>query len=1156
LVGKHVYQTEQGHPSGTGSTGDNNNLPNLAMHCYIFCDIVTELGRPDLANFWSFIEYIRMAIFGDDHICVPKPEIASIFTYEAVRDRFARWGVILTAADKETEQSCKPVQHTTFLSREVTRVFGKRVGRLQPKCVSKALFWCKGGARKFWKRPDSVTYDRYNLEASLRNLELEVALVSPRFYDTFCQLGNQTLADLGSTYQIKPFVCQLLEIGLVVNPRLLYSALCDKDNQWQLQEMTNSDSLRHLMDGALQKVLPLPRLPLKQLMPKNPISASTALEPVTDKPNGHNICRDPTTKQPSNFVSKESFLCSSQKIGGTALFAESPYRAPRKRRLIRQANNTKGLLSPCEPSTLTRFRNFLCVFLPLLILTMTSKSNTTVADPTGSAIDDAQHPEKPSIASDQMPNLPPGETSMYAGQMSQLDPYLYNHYFYGGYFSLNWQQPAGTILWTMPVHPDLLDERISYFTRAYNVWQGGMTFRFKCNSTALHGGAVIIGWCPPNIDPKTLSVNQLMTFPYQIFDPRTAQPFGYIARDMRAKHYHMGPFDEKNPDSFGGYMWIAVRSPLIRGSDGNETIQITYEECLDSQSFQVAQMIPVATQTKTNDFEILNTTLSKLTDHHSSYSGKGIESFVIQPEPYKATQGGYFARKIGGKHAINWPVDFSLPPVANSYSDAEVIFTAIDGLGGAQKITKNLSPLATIGVSPTGVGVGLTGSVTLPNTLTIGGDGKVEYKSYPDSKADLKNGVLYAVRSDLPENKTFPYTFAPFAANESVCMFREGACKDNTAVINSTWDSIQTSEISQAIGMSGPIPADQAILLELKGTDADQTLGYAKLYNSGLITTHAEKDIQVYDLYKVSLKAVGLIGQNVELPVNPGIITARTAWRAHLLTSQLWPLKEALKQQQELRKQREEQQWRQELQQQVLQENLLQRQQLKAEAELQRQEPPICQASQEPVDQQPGKLLRARNTHLTWDLPPQEWGHEQLPSISLKREGPAQWRVVVHPLQKPLKLTEAFSPPGVTAYCLADSLLCPSSTLWLVPVHESLLTSKRKITTWLSNNKFSSNDKQLLSTWVYPRTLQASMWDILPLEYHNTSEDSNTKNPKWVGLIQAISGSLLVTQNKYLDWASMPEWLSRLQNQTERDELEDLDEDQFEINQTHFDTNN
>jgi len=36
----------------------------------------------------------------------------------------------------------------------------------------------------------------------------------------------------------------------------------------------------------------------------------------------------------------------------------------------------------------------------------------------------------------------------------------------------------------------------------------------------------------------------------------------------------------------------------------------------------------------------------------------------------------------------------------------------------------------------------------------------------------------------------------------------------------------------------------------------------------------------------------------------------------------------------------------------------------------------------------------------------------------------------------------------------------------------------------------------------------------------------------------------------------MPEWLSRLQNQTERDELDDLDEDQFEINQTHFDTTN
>lgn len=135
----------------------------------------------------------------------------------------------------------------------------------------------------------------------------------------------------------------------------------------------------------------------------------------------------------------------------------------------------------------------------------------------------------------------------------------------------------GDKLAIIPIHPMSGNAYIRYFAAAFNCWVGDLWLRIRPVSTALQGGALCVVRLPPSYtrsDITAMDITQLTTYELIELDPQfTAyKPMKFV--DQKRMAYHYMELDENDPDTFGGWVVLFVKSAMVAGSDGDKTINI------------------------------------------------------------------------------------------------------------------------------------------------------------------------------------------------------------------------------------------------------------------------------------------------------------------------------------------------------------------------------------------------------------------------------------------------------------------------------------------------------------------------------------------------------------------------------------------------------
>nr|QKN88972.1 MAG: hypothetical protein 1 [Picornavirales sp.] len=181
LIGRTLYQSTGGIPSGYPGTAYDNSLINWLISYWAFRQIAKR-SNPKLANFSAFRELVSPAIYGDDIIMSVHNDVLKSFNGLTIPDVVARIGFEAQPADKgDIFVSARPLKECIFLSRHFKYASGFWIGPLQKDHLFKPswyvsdrrthLFWLS--PEEYCKSPDIVaaSYESMLYEAALHNDE-------------------------------------------------------------------------------------------------------------------------------------------------------------------------------------------------------------------------------------------------------------------------------------------------------------------------------------------------------------------------------------------------------------------------------------------------------------------------------------------------------------------------------------------------------------------------------------------------------------------------------------------------------------------------------------------------------------------------------------------------------------------------------------------------------------------------------------------------------------------------------------------------------------------------------------------------------------------------------------------------------------------------
>jgi hypothetical protein len=201
--------------------------------------------------------------------------------------------------------------------------------------------------------------------------------------------------------------------------------------------------------------------------------------------------------------------------------------------------------------------------------------NTAAAAPAEifSSTDSAPH--GPTVSAIGTAGGPSSEGGQHAGQYNGIDPIIREQFIHTTTFSWNVTQTPGTLLWSVPIHPNFMTPQIAHLSRMYNAWFGGAAFNIKIAGTGFHAGAIMFVRIPPNRNPREFTTPTSFTnFEYQVIDPKTLEIASFDVMDQRNIMYHYMGFDPNNTQTFGGYLACYVSLGLNTSATGSTEIDV------------------------------------------------------------------------------------------------------------------------------------------------------------------------------------------------------------------------------------------------------------------------------------------------------------------------------------------------------------------------------------------------------------------------------------------------------------------------------------------------------------------------------------------------------------------------------------------------------
>ncbi|APG77432.1 hypothetical protein 2 [Hubei picorna-like virus 71] len=205
---------------------------------------------------------------------------------------------------------------------------------------------------------------------------------------------------------------------------------------------------------------------------------------------------------------------------------------------------------------------------------------------------------------------PPAEITQHTLAHNNIDNYFYTQFIFLDKFTWTTQNVAGTMLWSMPLHPRAFCKELAYLSAIYNTWGGGIEINFKIAGTGFHAGALAFARIPPNIDPSTLGSDYGYTkFEYKVMDAKTLEVDTVHIGDQRQVNYHYMVGDPKDPKSWdiGGTVACYVWAGLNTAATSTQAIQVVISMRL-APEFRFNQIRNLTIESQENDQKIPTST--------------------------------------------------------------------------------------------------------------------------------------------------------------------------------------------------------------------------------------------------------------------------------------------------------------------------------------------------------------------------------------------------------------------------------------------------------------------------------------------------------------------------------------------------------------------
>nr|QKN88954.1 MAG: hypothetical protein 1 [Picornavirales sp.] len=177
LLGRTLFKTKGGIPSGYPGTAPDNSLINLLLAYFAWMKIAMKVN-PQLANWASFIRFVAFAIYGDDIIMAVHGEAIKDFNGLTIPEIVATLGFNAQPADKgDTFVAHRPLKDCIFLSRHFKFSSGIWVGPLQKDHLFKPS-WYVSDRRShfFWQTPEQYCSSPDIVTAAYESMLYESAL--------------------------------------------------------------------------------------------------------------------------------------------------------------------------------------------------------------------------------------------------------------------------------------------------------------------------------------------------------------------------------------------------------------------------------------------------------------------------------------------------------------------------------------------------------------------------------------------------------------------------------------------------------------------------------------------------------------------------------------------------------------------------------------------------------------------------------------------------------------------------------------------------------------------------------------------------------------------------------------------------------------------
>lgn len=491
----------------------------------------------------------------------------------------------------------------------------------------------------------------------------------------------------------------------------------------------------------------------------------------------------------------------------------------------------------------------------------------------------ASAPHGTTISAIGTPAGPPQETPMHTGQMNTFDDRLHQQYVPTDIVTWSVTMTSGTLMWKKPIHPQFAHPGLAYLAGLYNTWSGSLDFNFKVAGTGFHAGAIAIVRIPPNRRPEDFSTpSQWGLFEYVVIDPKTLEVESLGVSDQRPIAYHYMNFDEKLPNTFGGWIAMYTMLPLNTSATGSQQISIQVFN-RPGINFQFSQLImPTNTPTSIPFPSCFLEYFDFSSKHMLTTFPVRVNSIVIEPSKVTTTTAVLNCYTTQGKMMSKWNEE-------EDYIDLdERALLQCSALDGTDEST---DPLFAKVIKPLGVPKvdtpvtfsdldGENGSVFYATKVLK----QVEYNQYAKNiqwkmtpKLDvgkITGRCQVFVSSPVMPTSWTDNTYAAVSRGESIVHF---AFRDNPSAADpgNVW-GVQTdrlTELFQSGRLSEYLPSGQCFLFILIDTRESLPVAYMKLYKEGFFTSTGRDDQYIFQSKFCKLEFHSYIMRTDPIPAAP-----------------------------------------------------------------------------------------------------------------------------------------------------------------------------------------------------------------------------------------------------------------------------------------------